>query len=68
MINNTSIRKPRALKKGDRIATVSLSWGGPSAIPERYEIGKKQLEKTFGIEVVEMPHTCAAADFIARNP
>jgi len=60
--------KPVALQAGDRIATVSLSWGGPHSFPHRYEAGKKQLEDSFGVSVVEMPHTLKSADWIYKNP
>jgi len=40
--------KPKRLEPGDKVAAVSLSWGGPGAIPHRYEIGKKQLTDEFG--------------------
>lgn len=49
--------KPRCLKKWDKVATVSLSWGWPWAVPERYLIGKKQIEEKFGVELVEMTNT-----------
>ncbi|HEV7344203.1 MAG TPA: S66 peptidase family protein [Devosia sp.] len=62
------LARPRALAAGDRIAAVSPSWGGPGAIPLRYRAGKAQLEQAFGVEVVEMPHTLAPADWLARNP
>lgn len=37
--------KPQQLKKGDKIATVSLSWGGAgdADVRWRYELGKKRL-------------------------
>jgi len=60
--------KPPPLRPGDRVATVSLSWGGPGAIPHRYEAGKRQLEGEFGLTVVEMPHTLADPEWIADNP
>jgi muramoyltetrapeptide carboxypeptidase LdcA involved in peptidoglycan recycling len=60
--------KPPKLNPGDRVATVSLSWGGPSVFPHRYQVGVLQLEAEFGIEVVEMPHTLKDADWLARNP
>lgn len=60
--------KPRRLSAGDRVATVSPSWGGPGAFPHRYEAGKRQLEEEFGVEVVEMPHTLAAPDWVDANP
>src|SRR4029079_4166907 len=50
------------------VATVSLSWGGPGAIPHRYEAGKAQLEKEFGVRVVEMKHTLRPAEWVAKNP
>lgn len=60
--------KPKALQTGSRIATISNSWGGPGTFPNRYEIGKRQLEETYGVTVVEMPHTLAEPDWIYRNP
>ncbi len=60
--------KPRKLRPGDRIACVSLSWGGPAAFPHRYEAGKEQLRQAFDLEVVEMPHTLADPAWIAQRP
>lgn len=60
--------KPRRLERGDKVATVSLSWGGPGAIAHRYEVGKRQLEAEFGVKVVEMPHTLADPEWLARHP
>ena len=60
--------KPPKLNPGDKIATVSLSWGGPSVFPHRYEIGVKQLKEEFDLEVVEMPNTLRDADWLAKNP
>lgn len=60
--------KPQKLRPGDKVATVSLSWGGPGAIPHRYEAGKKQLQEEFGLIVVEMPHTLKGPDWLYRNP
>lgn len=62
------LTRPRRLRQGDRIAAVSLSWGGPGTFPHRYEAGKRQLEAAFGIEVVELPHTLADAATVAANP
>ena len=62
------MKKPRKLQAGDTIAAVTLSWGGPSAFPDRYEAGKRQLEKTFGVRVVEMPHTLSDAGWLMENP
>ncbi|MFA9447068.1 LD-carboxypeptidase [Egicoccus sp. AB-alg6-2] len=60
--------KPRRLRTGDRLAAVSLSWGGPGAFPQRYADGKRQLEEAFGVEVVEMPHTLADPAELAGDP
>jgi muramoyltetrapeptide carboxypeptidase LdcA involved in peptidoglycan recycling len=60
--------KPQKLHPGDKIATVSLSWGGPGTFPYRYEIGKRQLQDEFGLQVVEMPNTLKDAEWLARNP
>lgn len=60
--------KPRRLRRGDRVAAVTLSWGGPGEFPRRYEAGKRQLEDTFGVEVVEMRHTMADPRTVAAGP
>lgn len=60
--------KPRKLSPGDRVATVSLSWGGPGAFPDRYRIGVRQLVEAFGLEVVEMAHTLAEPSWLAAHP
>ncbi|HVR32748.1 MAG TPA: S66 peptidase family protein [Acidimicrobiia bacterium] len=62
------LAKPPRLQKGDRVAAVSLSWGGPAVLPGRYEAGRKQLEEAFGVEVVEMPHTLADPTTLAAHP
>jgi muramoyltetrapeptide carboxypeptidase LdcA involved in peptidoglycan recycling len=62
------LKKPRRLKAGDTIAAVSLSWGGPSIFPDRYQVGKKQLEDAFDVSVVEMPHTLSDAQWLRENP
>lgn len=60
--------KPQKLHPGDKVATVSLSWGGPGTVPYRYAAGKQQLQDEFGLVVVEMPHTLSDADWLHRNP
>lgn len=60
--------KPQRLQPGDTVAAVSLSWGGPGAIPHRYEAGKRQLQDEFGLIVVEMPHALRDDDWLHRNP
>src|SRR5512139_3422422 len=60
--------KPPKLQPDDKVATVSLSWGGPSVFPQRYQVGVQQLQKELGLQVVEMPNTLKPADWLARNP
>lgn len=62
------MKKPAKLKAGDTVATVTLSWGGPNEFTYRYEAGKKQMEDTFGVKVVEMPHTLSDATWLQENP
>jgi len=63
-----NLTKPSKLCSGDKVATVSLSWGGPGTFPHRYQAGKRQLEDEFGLTVVEMPHTLSDAAWLQRNP
>jgi len=65
---NSKFKKPHKLNSGDKVATVSPSWGGPSVFPHRYQAGVRQLEAEFELEVVELPHTLKDADWLARNP
>ena len=60
--------KPRRLRPGSRVAAVSLSWGGPGAIPHRYAIGKRQFEEEFGVVVTETEHALRSPAWLARNP
>lgn len=62
--------KPSGLKRGDKVATISLSWGGAgdADILWRYNQGKKRLEENFGLQVVEMPNTLKGTEYIYNNP
>jgi muramoyltetrapeptide carboxypeptidase LdcA involved in peptidoglycan recycling len=60
--------KPAMLQPGDKVATVTSSWGGPATVPNRYAAGKKQLEDEFGLQVVEMPYTLKSAEWVYANP
>ena len=64
------LRKPKKLQRGDRVATVSPSWGGAGE-PEirwRYEQGVKRLEEVFGLTVVPMPNSLKGSDYLYDNP
>jgi muramoyltetrapeptide carboxypeptidase LdcA involved in peptidoglycan recycling len=62
--------KPKKLNPGDKVATVSLSWGGAGddEIKWRYLQGKERLENLFGLEVVEMPHTLVGTEYAYKHP
>ncbi len=60
--------KPKKLNIGDKVATISLSWGGAGDIPHRYQAGKKQLESIFGLEIVETKNALKSSEWIYQNP
>lgn len=62
--------KPKKLNPGDKVALVSLSWGGAGdeTIRWRYEQGKSRLKTVFGLEPVEMAHTLAGTQYIYDHP
>ncbi|SHH79534.1 S66 family peptidase [Virgibacillus chiguensis] len=64
------LMKPNKLQKGDRVATVSPSWGGAgeAELRYRYEIGVRRLEEVFGLEVVPMPNSLKGAAYVYENP
>ena len=65
-----SMIKPKRLKCGDKIAIVSLSWGGLGDPPliHKYHLARERLEKDFGLEVVCMPHALKGSEFVAQHP
>jgi muramoyltetrapeptide carboxypeptidase LdcA involved in peptidoglycan recycling len=69
-MNLKNLIVPQHLKAGDKVATVSLSWGGAGddVFRERYETGKRQLQETFGVEVVEMTNTLKGTEYTYKNP
>ncbi|MEN8906694.1 MAG: S66 peptidase family protein [Clostridiales bacterium] len=62
--------KAKRLKKGDKIATVSLSRGsaGDFGINERYKIAKKRIQDIFELEVMEMPNSMKGSEYLYKNP
>jgi len=62
--------KPKMLQAGDKVATISLSWGGAGEpdLKWRYEQGVERLEKVFGLQVVSMPNSLKGADYLYENP
>jgi len=62
--------KPKKLQRGDRVATVSPSWGG-AGDPEliwRFDQGVKRLEEVFGLKVTPMPHSLKGTEYLYTNP
>ena len=62
--------KPNALKKGDKIAIVSVSsgLGGEPAFLHRYETAKERLESDFGLQTKVMPNALKGIDYLYKNP
>ena len=62
--------KPKMLKPGDKVATVSLSWGGAGdeEILWRYKQGKERLENVFGLKIIEMAHTLKGTNYVYNHP
>ncbi len=60
--------KPKKLQRGDKVATISFSFGAAGAFLHKYEQGKRQLQETFGVAVVETTNALKSADYIYKNP
>lgn len=62
--------KPERLRKGDKVAIVSLSNGmlGEKEFIHKYELGKKRLEEKFGLEVVAMPNALKGIEYLYEYP
>jgi len=61
--------KPSRLKRGDKVAIVSLSKGllGEKFVEHNLILGKKRLED-YGLEVVFMPHVLMGIDYVGKHP
>ena len=62
--------KPKCLRKGDKVAIVSLSRGmlGEKLFIHKYEIAKKRLEDEYGLVVVAMPNSLKGIDYLYEHP
>lgn len=62
--------KPKRLCRGEKIAVVSLSWGGlgDDCFIHKFSIAKERLEKDFGLEVICMPHALKGSEFVSEHP
>src|SRR5690554_2743805 len=63
------LKRPEKLKIGDKVATLSLSWGGAGDkdLLWRYKLGKKRLQD-MGLEVVEMETTLKGSEYVYNHP
>ncbi len=59
---------PKGLAEGDKVAVVSLSWGGAGDLPHRYATGKKRLEEVFRLKVIETEHALKSSQWIYEHP
>jgi muramoyltetrapeptide carboxypeptidase LdcA involved in peptidoglycan recycling len=59
--------KPLRLKKGDTVAIVSQSWGGPSVCPAVYESGLEAI-RNLGLKIKEYPSARADPEYLYNNP
>ncbi len=67
-MQNKKFIKPKALVKGDVVATVSLSWGGANTFHSRYLQGIQQFKETFEVKMVEAPNSVKSAGELYDNP
>ncbi len=59
--------KPKQLRKGDTVAVLSPSWGGPAVCTEVYENGLKTL-KNLGLKIKEFPSARKSPEYLHDNP
>lgn len=62
--------KPKALKKGDTVALISISGGraGDIDMLPRYHRGRERLEELFGINVIACPNSLKGSDYLYKHP
>ena len=62
--------KPERLKRGDKVAVLSLSRGmlGEDKFIHKYYLAKQRLENDYGLEVVAMPNALKGIDYLYRHP
>ncbi|WP_044618210.1 S66 family peptidase [Gynuella sunshinyii] len=61
------MQKPKALQKGNTIAVLSPSWGGPSLFPHIYQQGLSNI-RALGFNVVEFPTATTDATTLYLDP
>ena len=70
MKKETIMIKPERLKKGDKVAIVSLSRGmlGEDWAIHKLDIAKERLENDFGLEVQVMDNALKGIDYLYWHP
>ena len=63
------LKKPKKIRRGDKIATLSPSWGGAGEpnLRWRYKQGVKRLENIFDLKVVPMPNSLKGEDYLIKT-
>lgn len=63
------MRKPEPLRRGDKVAVVSLSSGmlGEKSCRHNVTLGTKRLQE-FGLEPVFMPNALKGIEYLDKNP
>ena len=61
--------KPPKLNPGDKIATVSLSWGiaGEPNVRWRYNLAVKRMKDIFGLECIAAPNSMRGEKYLKEN-
>ena len=62
------VLKPRRLRRGDTVAVLSPSWGGPAVFPHVYRRGLDVLREDLGLRVEELPTATADPEHLYRHP
>ncbi len=60
--------KPKILKEGDTVALITLSGAGAFNFQKRYKIGKKQIQESLKLKIIDTPNATKPKDFIYNNP
>lgn len=61
------MKKPKRLKKGDTVAVLCPSWGGPSVFPHIFARGVENLQR-LGFKVHEYPSIRMSPEELHRHP
>jgi muramoyltetrapeptide carboxypeptidase LdcA involved in peptidoglycan recycling len=60
--------KPEKLSEGDRVAAISLSWGGAGEHLDFYHHGVRQIESLFSLKVIPTKNALKSNKWLYKNP